>query len=140
MNWILSKVKYTEQQKSGALKRVSPFILVEAVTFGEAEAKIYDQVQEFAQGGINISTMNRVEFVEIMEDQKALNPYYYILSITQSVIDKDTAKEKREKFRYLVLADTTQKAEKVLNDQLEDILINYKVTGVVESQIVEVFK
>ena len=43
-NWFTVKVKYTKQLDNGTLKRVSEPYLLAAMTFTDAEARIYEEL------------------------------------------------------------------------------------------------
>ncbi|HRP53378.1 MAG TPA: DUF4494 family protein, partial [Fluviicola sp.] len=43
-NWFTTKVKYTKQLEDGSFKRVSEPYLVAAMTFTDAEARIYEEL------------------------------------------------------------------------------------------------
>ena len=64
-NWMTVKVKYTKQLDNGALKRVSEPYLLAAMTFTDAEARIYEELGQIIRGEFNVVSIAREEIHDI---------------------------------------------------------------------------
>ena len=64
-NWFTVKVKYTKQLDNGALKRVSEPYLLAAMTFTDAEARIYEELGQIIRGEFNVVGITRTEIHDI---------------------------------------------------------------------------
>ena len=45
---FVAKVKYTKQVENGSIKRVNESYLIEAMTFGHAEERIFEQLNHIS--------------------------------------------------------------------------------------------
>ena len=67
-NWFTVKVKYTNQLDNGAFKRVSEPYLLAAMTFTDAEARIYEELGQVIRGEFNVVGIVRTEIHDIRLD------------------------------------------------------------------------
>ena len=64
-NWFTVKVKYTKQLENGTFKRVSEPYLLAAMTFTDAEARIYEELGQIIRGEFNVVGIARTELHDI---------------------------------------------------------------------------
>ena len=62
-NWFTVKVKYKKQLENGTFKRVSEPYLLAAMTFTDAEARIYEELGSIIRGEFNVVGITRTEIV-----------------------------------------------------------------------------
>ena len=64
-SWFNVKVKYTKQLEDGTFKRVSEPYLVAAMTFTDAEARIYGELGALIRGEFLVTGIARADFHDI---------------------------------------------------------------------------
>jgi len=63
--WFTVKVKYTKQLDDGTFKRVSEPYLLAAMTFTDAEARIYEELGSIIRGEFTVTNIARTEYHDI---------------------------------------------------------------------------
>ncbi|MFN5982116.1 MAG: DUF4494 domain-containing protein, partial [Fluviicola sp.] len=66
-NWFTVKVKYTKQLDDGTFKRVSEPYLVNAMTFTDAETRIYQELGNLIRGEFLVTGISRADFHDIFK-------------------------------------------------------------------------
>lgn len=135
--WFLCKVKYAKENEQGLLKNVSEQYLVDAVSFTEAEARIYDMLGSTIRGDFQVTNISKSNFVDVF-------PYddidiWHKCKITYVVADADSGKEKKVTQYMLVTAHDVKEAYDRIHESLSNMLVTFRVPDIVESPIVEVF-
>lgn len=135
--WFLCKVKYAKENEQGLLKNVSEQYLVDAVSFTEAEARIYDMLGSTIRGDFQVTNISKSNFVDVF-------PYddidiWHKCKITYVVADADSGKEKKVTQYMLVTAHDVKEAYERIHESLNNMLVTFRVPDVNESPIVEVF-
>lgn len=135
--WFLCKVKYAKENEQGLLKNVSEQYLVDAVSFTEAEARIYDLLGSTIRGDFQVTNISKSNFVDVF-------PYddidiWHKCKITYVVADADSGKEKKVTQYMLVTAHDVKEAYDRIHESLSNMLVTFKVPDITESPIVEIF-
>ena len=96
-NWFTVKVKYTKQLDNGTFKRVSEPYLLAAMTFTDAEARIYEELGSIIKGEFNVVGITRTEIHDIFAYDDA--DVWYKVKITYESeaggMDGEEAKRKK---------------------------------------------
>lgn len=135
--WFLCRVKYAKENEQGLLKNVSEQYLVDAVSFTEAEARIYDMLGSTIRGDFQVTNISKSNFVDVF-------PYddidiWHKCKITYVVADADSGKEKKVTQYMLVTAHDVKEAYDRIHESLNNMLVTFRVPDITESPIVEVF-
>ncbi|RPA66790.1 DUF4494 domain-containing protein [Cyclobacteriaceae bacterium YHN15] len=135
--WFLCRVKYAKENEQGLLKNVSEQYLVDAVSFTEAEARIYDMLGSTIRGDFQVTNISKSNLVDVF-------PYddidiWHKCKITYVVADADSGKEKKVTQYMLVTAHDVKEAYERIHESLNNMLVTFRVPDVTESPIVEVF-
>ena len=64
-SWFTVKVKYTKQLENGTFKRVSEPYLLAAMTFTDAEARIYEELGSSIRGEFQVTGIARTDLHDI---------------------------------------------------------------------------
>ncbi len=67
LNWYVTSVKFTKEFPDGTLKRITEPHLINAESFSDAEARIYEEVGEFIRGEFIVTKIERAFYVDIFE-------------------------------------------------------------------------
>lgn len=135
--WYQVKVKYAKENEEGLLKNVSEAYLVDAVSFTEAEARIYDMLGSIIRGDFQITHITKSNIVDVFLFEDC--DIWHKCKICYIVADSDSGKEKKVTQYMLVTAKDVPQAHERINESLNNILVSFQVPDIVETKIVEVF-
>ncbi len=135
--WFLCKVKYAKENEEGLLKNISEQYLVDAVSFTEAEAIIYDRLGSQIRGDFQITGLSKSNIVDVFYYEDA--DIWYKCKISYLVSDGESGKEKKVTQYMIVTASDIKEAFDRIQESLNNMLVSFRVPDIVESPIVEVF-
>ncbi|ERM84457.1 hypothetical protein P872_25205 [Rhodonellum psychrophilum GCM71 = DSM 17998] len=135
--WFLCKVKYAKENEQGLLKNVSEQYLVDAVSFTEAEARIYDMLGSVIRGDFQVTNISKSNIVDVFYYEDI--DVWHKCKITYLVTDADSGKEKKVTQFMLVTAHDVKEAHERIFESLNNMLVTFRVPEIAESPIVEIF-
>ena len=136
-NWFTVKVKYTKQLDNGGLKRVSEPYLLGAMTFTDAEARIYEELGSIIRGEFQVAGIARTEFQDVFQYEE--EDVWYKCKISYEDIDIDSEKAKKVAQNFLVTASSVKEAFDRINQSLSGLMIDYSILSISLSPIVDIF-
>lgn len=139
-SWFTVKVKYTKQLEDGTFKRVSEPYLVAAMTFTDAEARIYEELGSLIRGEFIVTGISRTDFHDIFHYEDA--DIWYKCKITYEAGGdggEEGAKAKKVSQNFLVTAHSVKDAFERLKESLGGMMIDYVIPSIIISPIVDVF-
>ncbi len=136
-NWFTVKVKYTKQLENGLFKRVSEPYLLAAMTFTDAEARIYEELGSVIRGEFNVVGIARTELHDIFMYDDA--DHWYKVKVTYEREDGDDEKTKKVAQNFLVSAHTAKDAYDRIKESLSSYLVDFHIPSIMLSPIVEIF-
>lgn len=136
-NWFTVKVKYTKQLDNGALKRVSEPYLLAAMTFTDAEARIYEELGQIIRGEFNVVGIARTEIHDIFAYDDS--DVWYKVKVKYESADADSEKAKKVSQNFLVSADSVKEAYERIKESLSTLLVDFEIPSITVSPIVEIF-
>ena len=136
-NWFTVKVKYTKQLENGTFKRVSEPYLLAAMTFTDAEARIYEELGQIIRGEFNVVGIARTELHDIFhyEDSEV----WYKTKITFEGEAEEGGKAKKVAQNFLISAHSVKDAYDRTKESLQGMLVDFQIPSIIVSPIVEVF-
>ena len=136
-SWFTVKVKYTKQLENGALKRVSEPYLLAAMTFTDAEARIYEELGTLIQGEFIVNGITRTELNDIFAyDDTGI---WYKCKVQYDNFDADTEKSKRVSQNFLVEAKSVKEAFDRMTESLKGLMVDFQIPSIIQSPIVDIF-
>ena len=138
--WFETIVRYDKTMESGETKKVSETYVVDAITFGEAEESIAEEMKPYISGDFDIENINPAPYSEIFFSDKDTDDKYYRVKLAFITIDEKTQKEKKSKVTYLVQAGSLEQARKNTEDVMKGTMIDYEFVSVTETKILDVFE
>ncbi len=136
-SWHTVKVKYTKEFQDGTLKRVTEPYLVSAISFTDAEARIYQEVGEFVRGEFIVTSIAKTDFNDIIQYDDAET--WYKCKVSYVSEDADSGKEKKVNTNYLVSAHNVKEAYERLEESMKGLMVSYEIPMISLTQIVEIF-
>lgn len=133
--WYLTKIKYTLQDEQGKQKAVSEAYLIDAVSYTEAEARLFGfvaaNIPDFQVTGITKMRLQEVFFVEEGAET------WFKVKVNYLLFDEKTQKEKKVPYQMLINAHTPKEAYDLLDERLGKMQ-DYVITDVNSTLILEV--
>ena len=126
------KVTYNKNV-DGELKKVTEPFIVEAETFGHAETRIYEKMEELTQAVLEIKSIARKEYDEVFTDEQTGDGEYWHL-VKGEYFDIDS---KKIKTQYLLKANDPKEAIDRINEVID--ITGFKITYSEETKITDVF-
>lgn len=139
-NWFICKIRYEKTQEDGLQKKVTESHVVDAVSFGEAESRIIEEMQAYISGEFEIIDISRAAFKEIFFSDEETADRWYNAKLEFITTDEKTEKEKRSAVVYLVQAGTFDNALKNVNEVMSGTMINYVTAKIEETKLMDVFE
>ena len=136
-SWFTVKIKYTKQLDNGALKRVSEPYLIAAMTFTDAEARIYEELGTLIRGEFHVVGITRTELHDIFmyEDADA----WYKVKVKYETIDADSEKTRKVTQNFLVSAGSVKEAYERIKESLSTLMVDFEIPSISVSPIVDIF-
>lgn len=136
-NWFTVKVKYTKQLESGEFKRVSEPYLLSALTFTDAEARIYEELGAIIRGEFDVVSISRTELHDIFAYDDAST--WWKCKVTYESAEHDSEKTKKVSQTFLVSADTAKEAYERIQESLSTLMVDFNIPSIIYSPIVDIF-
>ncbi|MFT7343638.1 MAG: hypothetical protein ACI9XP_000212 [Lentimonas sp.] len=136
-NWFTVKVKYTKQLDNGTLKRVSEPYLLAAMSFTDAEARIYEELGQIIRGEFNVVGITRTEIHDIFHYEDA--DIWYKVKLSYESVDPEGGKGKKVSQNFLVSAHSVKDAFDRIKESLSTMLVDFEIPSIMISPIVEIF-
>lgn len=137
-NWMTVKVKYTKQMDNGTFKRVSEPYLLAAMSFTDAESRIYEELGSVVRGEFIVTGIARTEIHDIFHYMDS-DVWWKVVIKFKSGGDDEGQKAKKVKQTLLVTARDEIEAAQRVHESLKGMMIDYQITDVAMSPIVDVF-
>ena len=136
-SWFTVKVKYTNQLENGSFKRVSEPYLLAAMTFTDAEARIYEELGTTIRGEFQVTGIARTDLHDIFKYDDTET--WFKCKVTYDRMDEEGEKAKTVSQIFLVSATTVKEAYDRTVESLATLMIDFNIASIISSPIVEVF-
>ena len=135
--WFECKVRYEQTQEDGMPKSVTETYVVDGCDFGDAFKNISEYAIKRIANDFEIVAMKKAQYSEIALYNSIGNVFYRV-KINMITIDEKTDKQKKTPMFLLVRADNINEARKAVDDEyMKGTMIDYEISSVVETKIVE---
>jgi len=136
--WYECKVKYLKIDQGGFERKQNDTFLIDAVSFTDAESRIFQIMKEITNGDFQVLNIKRSNISEVIS--KNDGEWWYKAKISLVTIDEEAGKEKKINEYILVMANDLKDAQKQLEEGLNYILVPYVSMSIAISTICEVFQ
>lgn len=133
------KIQYQEMQEYGKEKRVTEQYVVEALSFTEAETCIIEEMTPYISGEFDVVSEKIAPFNEIFLSNNYSDDKWFVSKVSFITIDEKTEKEKKQTFRYLVQAATSEIALDYTKEMLSHGMSDYRIDAVQDTPTLDVF-
>lgn len=131
------KIKSLRIGEDGYERKCSDTYLLDAVSYTDAETRIYEKMQELIKGSFEVKAIKESNVAEIL----AATPgeWWWKAKIRCVGINEESGREQKITYYILVMGDDAKHALENIEIGLAHMLISYRVVSLVESPIVDVF-
>lgn len=134
-SWYQGKIRYQKIDENDKTTKITEVYLVDAVSYTEAEARIYQNVAantpDFQLFGLSKMKLAEVHFVEDGADK------FFKLKVNFISYDEKTQKEKSTGFNMLINAENPREAYDLMCERMGTIE-DYKITDINLTNILEI--
>ena len=133
------KIQYQKMQEDGKEKKVTEQYVVEALSFTEAESRIAEEMLPYTDGDLDVVSEKIAPYNEIFISENSTDDKWFVSKVGFITLDEKTAKEKKQTFRYLVQAATSEHALDYTKTMLNQCLSDYSIDSVQDTPTLDVF-
>lgn len=133
------KIQYQKMQDDGKEKKVTEQYVVEALSFTEAETRIIEEMTPYISGEFDVVSEKIAPYSEIFLSDKSDDDKWFISKVAFITIDEKTEKEKKQTFRYLVQADSSERALSYIKKMVSSGMGDYNIDAVQDTPTLDVF-
>ena len=133
------KIQYQEMQEDSKEKKVTEQYVVEALSFTEAETRIIEEMTPYISGEFDVVAEKIAPYNEIFLSDKSTDDKWFVSKVAFITIDEKTEKEKKQTFRYLVQAATSELALDYTKEMFSHGMSDYRIDAVQDTTTLDVF-
>ena len=133
------KIQYQEMQEDGKEKKVTEQYVVEALSFTEAETRIIEEMTPYISGEFDVVAEKIAPYNEIFLSDRTDDDKWFVSKVAFITIDEKTEKEKKQTFRYLVQATTSELALDYTKEMFSHGMSDYRIDAVQDTPTLDVF-
>ena len=133
------KIQYQKTLEDGKEKKVTEQYVVEAMSFTEAESRIAEEMLPYTDGDLEVVSEKIAPFNEIFLSDNSTDDKWFVSKVSFITIDEKTAKEKKQTFRYLVQARTSELAMDYTKEMFSHGMSDYSIDSVQDTPSLDVF-
>jgi hypothetical protein len=138
-SWFTVKVRYSKQLENGTIKRVTEPYLLAAMSFTDAEARIFEELGTLIKGEFNVVGISRTELHDIFAYDDADVWYKVKVSYEAEGGGAEEDKKKKVSQNFLVSAHSVKDAYDRIKESLSTLLVDFQIPAITVSPIVEIF-
>ena len=135
--WFECKAKYVKLDENGREKKVNEAYLLDAVSFSEAESRIYKELETMVSGEFTVTKIAKTNIAEIIPSEDG--DRWFKAKVSFITIDEEKGKEKRTAQYVLILAKTVRDAYEKVVENMQGMMADFEINAVNESPIMDVF-
>ena len=133
------KIQYQKTLEDGKEKKVTEQYVVEALTFTEAESRIIEEMTPYIGGEFDVVSEKIAPYNEIFLSDRTDDDKWFISKVGFITLDERTDKEKKQTFRYLVQAATSELALDYTKEMFSHGMSDYCIEAVQDTPTLDVF-
>ena len=135
--WFECKVRYDKMMENGAQKKVTEPYLVDALSFTEAEARIIEELTPFISGELDVASIKRANYSEVVPADDA--DRWYVCIVEFITLDEHTATEKKTASRLLLAANNLHDAMSRFDKTMSGTMADYNALCIKETALMDVY-
>lgn len=137
-NYFETGVRFNKVYDDGSQKAVTERYVIDAMSFSEVEARIAEEMQGYQD--YKITMMTEANFEGIFLSPKEGDDTFFKVKVLFKSYDDKSGKEKKLSYVYLVQSSSIGKALERTCKEMSNSVLEYRVTAIVETKIVDIIK
>lgn len=137
-NWFEVKIKYEKMAEEGQTKKISEKYLIDALSFSEAEERIFEEMKPFISGNFTVDSIKRLRINEMFENENG--DKWYSSKVYFITLDEEKGVERQQGVTMYVQANDIKEAEAGIVEGMKGTMADYKIGKIVETDIEDIFK
>tara|TARA_R110000744_G_scaffold254038_1_gene369688 strand:+ start:771 stop:1202 length:432 start_codon:yes stop_codon:yes gene_type:complete len=133
-NWFKLKVKYLVQTEDSIKKKTSEYVL-KAYSFTDAEASLLEHLKDEFE--YNLVSCSKFNLEDVLKDDTKES--YFKVKLVYTSANPDTGKETKIIENYLVQANSTNEADKIVTDRMQGSIVDFEIENVQKTKVIEAF-
>lgn len=137
-NLFECKVRYEKiNEQTGKEEKVTETYLMDAVSFTEAEKRIYKEMEAIIRGEFVVTDIKKAHYTELFHDVDG--DRWYKSKISFVSVDEKSGKQKAVSNNILVLADNVKDAFDRIHEGMGGMTVDFTINSIIESPILDFF-
>lgn len=137
--WFEVKIRYEKMMDNGMNKKVTEPYLFDALSFTESEGKCIQEMTPFITGEFTVSDIKRANYSEIFFSEEDSADRWFKCKLMFITLDEKSGAEKKTATNVLVQAADLRDAVKKLDDGMKGTMVDYQISSVAETAIMDVY-
>jgi len=133
--WYLGKIRYQKEDEAGSLKTINEAYLVDAVSYTEAEARMFEIVASNTPD-FQLTNLSKMKLSEVFFEENS-SEIWYKAKVQYISFDEKTQKEKKTPHIMLINDENPKDVFEALTKNLGN-LNDYQITDINITTILEV--
>ena len=135
--WFICTIKYHKEDEQGNVRKITEPYLIDAISFTEAEARIYEELQSIIPSEFQVLDLKRSNFADIFHFKDI--DTWYKCKVSYTSIDEIAGKEKKVSNFMLVSAHNVKEAYERIEESLSNMIVPFTIHNIAESNYMDVF-
>lgn len=135
--WYSCKVKHNKEVEDGLVKQVTTSFLLDAVSYTEAESRMYELCERDVSGEFAITQITKTNIAEVIQEDGM--DLWFKSKVVYATVDGDSEKEVKINTYLLVSAETVKDAYDRIEQHLHAMLVPYDIPSITLTNIAEVY-
>lgn len=132
--WFESKVRYDKTLDTGLIKTVTEVVLLDAMSYTEAEAITIREMKPYISGSFTITDIKQKKYSEVFLNHKS--DLFYRARLQYITLDEKSGAEKKQSVNMLVEAENLEGAFNRVKEEMSRTMIDYSIHTITETPIV----
>lgn len=135
--WYSCKVKHNKELEDGLLKQVTEAFLLDAVSYTDAESRMYEICERDISGEFAIIQITKTNIAEVIEEEES--GLWFKCKVVYATVDGDSEKEVKVNTYLLVNAANAKDAYDKVEAHLNSMLVPYDISSITLTNFLEVY-
>jgi hypothetical protein len=134
--WYECKIAYQKTLENGKTAKISEIYLVDAVSFTDAETRMYKEFGD-TLGEFTLQSVKKPRISELVHNEEAFKWYRVKVNIT--TLDEKSGKESKSNQIIIASAANAKLAYEAVDQLFSDSVSDYEIVEIVHTLIVDIF-
>jgi hypothetical protein len=134
--WYLGKIRFQKEDEAGSLKTINEAYLVDAMSYTEAEARMFEVVASNTPD-FQLTNLSKMKISEVFFEENNAETWFKA-KVQYITFDEKSQKEKKVPHIMLINANDPREAYDLLKKNLGS-LNDYQITDINITAIIEIF-